>query len=570
MFIKTCASKKNGKIYKHYQIVESYREEKYTRHRVITNLGSLSQKSIASLIRGLNRLKEKPLSLEEAELKSKKVLEYGAVSVLRSLWNRLGISEMIRDHLKETKVSFDVAHYAMLMTIHRLIDPSSKLKLTDLFLRIDFPEIRELDYQKILRSLVYLYQQKDEIEKDLFEKQKDLFNLKVDLVFYDITSTYFEGEGPEFAVHGYSRDHRRDRPQILIALAVTQEGLPIGHETYAGNTSDKTTVKDVIEKLRGRFSINKCIFVGDRGMVSPENEAYLKEHGYEYIFALKKRRLRESREQFEGDLSKYQTLYDTDFDGRQRKLFYLEQRSETEPRIRYIVCHNEIIFKEDTDYVTRRLDKIEARLTEIKTQYKKAATRFKYAAQIPKIGRFFKYGLDKESRFFCVLDEEAVAFEKLIAGKFVLKTDNQTLSAEDIIQSYKTLAVVEQAFKNLKSFIDIQPHYHREDEHVKGHVFICVLAYLLARTLEKYVSRPNQPVITAARILDQLSSVKVVENELNGITIGTVIESDKEVREILKRLGLPGFPGTTAIFDRTVKLPAATVRKLKRYSICSK
>jgi len=570
MFIKTCTTTKGGRSYKHYQIVESYRDNKVVRHSVIANLGSLPQKSIDSLIRGLNRLKDKPLSLQEAVLQSKRIFEYGTVSVLRSLWNRLGVSKIIWKHLKSTKVSFDVASYALLMTVHRLIDPSSKLKLTDLFQKIDFPEIEHLDYQKILRSLVYLYKQKDLIEEDLFEQQKNLFNLKVDLVFYDITSTYFEGDGPDFARHGYSRDHRQDRPQILIALAVTQEGLPIGHETYAGNISDKTTVKDVIEKLKKRFSINKCIFVADRGMVSPENISYLKKNGYEYIFALKKRRLRETQHQFEPDLSKYTALYETDFDGNERKLLYLEQKSDEDPKIRYIVCHNPTVCQEDTTYIERRLEKVKSRLHEIETKYKKSDTRLKYASRISRINRFFKYGINKKGQFFYELNEESIAFEKLIAGKFILKTDNQTLSAAEVIRSYKTLSMVESAFKNLKNFIEIQPHYHREDEHVKGHVFICVLSYLLQRVLEKYISKPHQPRISAERILEALSPVKVIENELNGVTIGTVVESNKEVKEILKRLNLPNFPKTTPITLKSVKLPAATLRKLKRYNICSK
>lgn len=569
MFVKIITTKKAGRSYKHYQIVESYRENKVVRHRVIANIGSLSQKSIDSLIRSLNRLKQTPLTLQEAVLNSKTILEFGTVSVLRQLWNRLGISEMIQRHLQSTKITFEVAPYALLMTIHRLIDPSSKLRLTDLFQRIDFPEIQELDYQKILRSLVYLYKHKDLIEKDLFERQKDLFNLTVDLVFYDITSTYFEGHGPDFAHYGYSRDRRRDRPQILIALAVTQEGFPIGHETYAGNRSDKTTVIEIIDKLKKRFSINKCIFVGDRGMVSPENIAYLQKNHYEYIFALKKRRLRESQEQFEPDLSKYTPLYETDFDGHQRKLLYFEQKSLENIHIRYIVCHNEDMSQEDHHYITERIKKIQGRLQEITSQYRKAHTQLKYAARISRIGRFFKYGI-KNGLLFYTLDEESLAYEKLIAGKYILKTDNQSLSAEGIIHSYKTLSMVESAFKNLKSFVEIQPHYHREDEHVKGHIFICVLAYLLQRMLEKYIAKPQQPLITAGRILDTLSAVKVVENELNGVTIGTVVESSKDVHEILKRLQLPTFPKTVPIRKRTVKLPDVTIRKLKRYAICSK
>lgn len=569
MFLKTCITKRGDKTYRHYQIVKSYRDNGKTKHKVLANLGRLSQKSIDTLIRGLNRLKEKPLTLKEAELRSRKILSYGDVHVLINLWKRLGISQIITKHLKATsKVNFDVSSYALLMSLHRLIDPASKLALTEWFLRVDFPLIRNLDYQKLLRSLAYLYRIKDSVEADLFQAQKNLFNLKVDIVFYDITSTYFEGKGPSFADNGYSRDRRPDRPQILLALAVTQEGLPIGHETHAGNISDKTTVIELIKKLKTRFNIERCIFVGDRGMVSPQNIAYLKKHHYEYIFALKKRRLRETQEKFEPDLNKYKSLKTFSVDGAPQKLKYLELSENTED-VRYIVCHNEQIAIKDRIKVDERLQKMQDRIKEIIDEYKHPDTILKHVNKIYLVGRFFKYGI-RQGHFFYRLKDKIVEFEKLIAGKYILKTDNQTLSAPEIIRSYKNLTLVEDAFKDIKSFIDIRPTYHRFEPHVKGHVFICVLAYLLQRVLERSFSRNSESKITAKRLLDALSEVKVVENELNGHLVGTIVSSTKEVQHILKKLHMSSFGKTTLLYQKTVKLPDVTLRKLRRYDICSK
>lgn len=569
MFLKTCITKRGDKTYRHYQIVKSYRDSGKTKHKVLANLGSLSQKSIDTLIRGFNRLKERPLTLKEAELRSKKILAYGDVQVLINLWNRLRISQIITKHLKATsKVSFDVSTYALLMTLHRLTCPASKLALTDWFMKMDFPLLQRLDYQKLLRSLAYLYRIKDPVEADLFQAQKDLFNLKVDIVFYDITSTYFEGEGPPCAENGYSRDKRPDRPQILLALAVTQEGLPIGHETHAGNISDKTTVIELINKLKTRFNIERCIFVGDRGMVSPQNIAYLKKHHYEYIFALKKRRLRETQEKFEPDLNRYKNLRTFSADGIPQELKYLELLQNSEG-VRYIVCHNEEIAVKDRSKVDERLKKMEDRIKEIVDKYKHPDTILKHASKIYLIGRFFKYGIRKEN-FFYRLKDNIVEFEKLIAGKYILKTDNQTLSTPEIIRSYKNLILVEDAFKDIKSFIDIRPTYHRFEPHVKGHVFICVLAYLLQRVLERSFSRSSEPRITARRLLNALSEVKVIENELNGHLVGTIVDSTKEVKHILNRLCIPPFGKNTLLYQKTVKLPPVTIRKLRRYDICSK
>jgi transposase len=396
-------------------------------------------------------------------------------------------------------------------------------------MRIDFPNIKDLDYQKLLRSLGYLYHIKDNIEVDLFQAQKNLFNLKVDIIFYDVTSTYFEGSGPTYALNGYSRDRRPECPQILLALAVTQEGLPIGHETYAGNISDKTTVISLIEKLKGRFDIKRCIFVGDRGMVSLQNIAYLKEHGYEYIFAF-------------------------------REVKYLEYPPEDEGSC-YIVCHNEQMAIVERVKVDERIEKVRERIQEVLDEYKQPDTILKYVARIYLVDRFFKYGIQQGQFFYC-LKQESVEFEKLIAGKYILKTENKTLTAPEIIQAYKNLMLVESSFKDIKGFIDIQPTYHRYEPYVKGHVFICVLAYLLQRVLERYLAQPNELRITARRLLDALSEVKVVENELNGHLIGTITEQTKKVGAILKRLQMPSFGKTTLLYRKTVKLPSITLRKL--------
>jgi transposase len=520
-------------------------------------------------MRGLNRLRERPLPLKESELRSKKILAYGDIHVLVNLWNRLGISGIITKHLKrDSKVSFDVSAYALLMTLHRLIDPASKLALTDWFTQIDFPLLTNLDYQKLLRSLAYLYRIKDKVEVDLFEAQKNLFNLKVDIIFYDVTSTYFEGEGPAFVDRGYSRDKRPDRPQILLALAVTQEGLPIGHETYAGNISDKTTVIPLIEKLKTRFNIGLCIFVGDRGMVSPQNIAYLKQHQYEYILALRRRRLWETKEKFEPDLSKYKTLKTFSLEGIPGELKYLELTSSSKGE-GYIVCHNEEIATNERNKVNQRIQKIKNRITEITEEHRSPEIILKKVARIYLVDRFFEYGISG-GRFYYDLKEKGVAFEKLIAGKYILKTDNQALSAPEVISAYKNLMLVEDAFKDIKSFIDIRPIYHRYDLHVKGHVFICVLSFLLQRALEKYFARPNEPKVTARRLLAALSEVKVVENEINGHLVGTIVDSTREVHHILKRLDIPSFGKTTLLYPKTVKLPPVTIRKLKRYDICSK
>lgn len=302
MFIKTCKSKKSGKTYLHYQIVQSYRENGKVRHKLIANLGTPSEQDINSLIRGLNRIRETPISLEQAQLQCKKILAFGELAVLDYLWQKMDIDTIIHNCTQSLpKVQFDISPYIKLMVFHRLLNPGSELHLAECFKGIYFPDCDVLEYHKLLRSITYVMRNKDQIEEQLFKKQKDIFHLDVDPVFYDITSTYFEADGPATAKKGYSRDKRNDRNQVLTALAVTKDGYAIGHEVFEGNMLDKSTVKETIDRLKRRFSIDTCIFVGDRGMVTAENIKYMEEQGYRYIFALRRRRLYETEEVIEAD-----------------------------------------------------------------------------------------------------------------------------------------------------------------------------------------------------------------------------------------------------------------------------
>ena len=339
MFIKTSSTTKNGKKYPYYQVVHSYRADGKVKHKVIANLGRLLEKDIDNLIKGLQRIRKQPLSLQQAQLKHSRTLIFGQIYVLDHLWEQLGISQILSScSASLTNVQFPIAPYIKLMTFFRLLQPGSELRLaSEWFSKIYFPQIRVLEYHKLLRALGYLTRIKEEVERRLFERQKDLFHLEVDVVFYDITSTYFESEGPPIAKKGYSRDKRRDRNQVLIALAVTKEGFPIGHEVLEGNKQDQSTAEGMLDILENRFAIDRCIFVGDRGMVSAKNIEYLQAKGYKYIFALKRRRLDEAEEVIEGDLNKYADVVEYDVDGNEKRLKCLER---IEGAVKYVVCHN--------------------------------------------------------------------------------------------------------------------------------------------------------------------------------------------------------------------------------------
>ena len=568
MFIKTCKSIKNGKTYYHYQIAHSYRENGKVKHKLIANLGSLPQKDVESLIKGLKRLRDKPIALEEAKLQCKRILNFADIEVLDYIWKKLEISNIIKECSdKLENIKYNIIPYIKLMTFYRLLNPGSELRLTEWFTDIYFPELQLLEYHKLLRSLTYIMRIKNDIEKKLFEKQKDLFHLEVDLVFYDITSTYFESDGPAIAKKGYSRDKRNDRNQVIITLAITKEGFPIGHEVLEGNLSDKSTVQSTIDTLKQRFEIDKCIFVGDRGMVSQENIEYLNKVGYKYIFALRRRRLHETENIIDEDLSKYTNLVEYDIDGNEKYLKYLEVK---EDNIRYFVCHNPERAEVDKDKLKKRILKINNRIERIIKHKGKADRCIKQFSGIQGISRFYNYGLDNDGKFYYTFKQDAYKYEKLIAGKYVLKTNEALLSAKEIIKAYKNLSRIEDSFRDIKDFLEVRPIFHKSQNNILGHIFISVLAYLLEKVLESYFHVEGKNRITARRIISHLSKIKLVVNKIDDKIFGVVTESTKSVKAILKRLGMNKFTKTYYLEKKKVKIPKTTERKLAKYDICSR
>ena len=227
---------------------------------------------------------------------------YGVALVCHQLWEELGLHELL------TPLGQEVEEAVFRMVVNRLCDPQSKLALVDRHgereggawqSRVEWPSGRpELTYNQYLRAMDALHPHRQELEERLFARVTNLLSLPLRLVFYDLTSTYFEGDGVcELAEYGYSRDHRGDRAQVVIGLAVTQEGIPITHRVFPGSTVDVTTLEPMAEELRRRFGLQEAVLVADRGMFSADNLILLGQSGQRYILALR------ARQQAEGELA---------------------------------------------------------------------------------------------------------------------------------------------------------------------------------------------------------------------------------------------------------------------------
>ncbi|MFQ5824111.1 MAG: IS1634 family transposase [bacterium] len=545
MFIKKSFSTKAKRKIPYYQIVQSYREDGKVKHRVLANLGALSEVQIDGLIRSLNRLKESPYPLDSLKLEHERQFRYGDCYLVSTLWHRLEIGQAIQRLVANTKVGFDVALCTQLMVLNRCVDPMSKLALTEWQKTVYFEAQNSFDYHQILRTLDYLEKIRDELEGVLFHKQVDLFRQSVDLVFFDVTSTYFEGEGPGIAERGHSQDGKPENNQIILALAITKGGLPIGHEIYEGSRKDSQTVVDMLERLKGRFQIDQCIFIGDRGMVSPDNIAELERLNYEYIFALRKRHLRESAAVIEPDLNRYQELK-VDAAGQEiTKLKYLEV---VKGDLRYLVCHNPKVAEEELARLESKLAEKEAAIQKILQGRRPSDGMLKAIARIWNINRYFLYGL-RDGKVWYQPHTKALEQERLVAGKFVLKSSNRSLSPVQIIEAYKNLSEIERAFRTIKSFVEIRPMYHRSESRVRGHVLVCVLAYYIQKVIDQELKRASSPY-SALKAIEKLGEIRLIENVLAGRRFYQSITLGPEHKKILKALKIEPMP--EAVFKEQI------------------
>jgi len=533
------------------KIVENYWYKGQSRQRIVANLGSLEKfknKELEKLIKSLCRLCERE-DLNVENLKTKKSPRYADILTARHLWKELGLDELIDGHMRHTEAKIPVELASFLMVANRLVDPLSKLAISSWYKeKVYLRELEKTHFapHDFYRSMDYLEEMKEDIEKDLYCKLRDLFTLKLNLIFYDTTSSYFEGEGPSIAKHGKSRDHRPDKHQIIIGLLVTDEGIPIAHEVFEGDEADKATVVKTIDDLKRRFRLKRVIFVADRGMVSKTNLDYIEKQGFSYIVTLKKRRLNEAKEAIEAtflDLKEKEKNYEKE---EKEELLFSEYRSKDGPR--YLVCLNPEKKKDDKIYREERIEKGKRNLAKLKHsvetgQLKDREKILKRATlALDKTNRkYFQYSSSKDGLFSYSLRRKVLQEEEILDGIFIIKSTAFDLLPEELIRQYKNLSGVETAFKEIKEFLHLRPIRHYEDDRVRAHVFICVLSYLLEKILEKKMRQAHLNM-TAREALDRLDDIRLAKNEIAGRVFLCPVERETRHKEVLDAVGIKNIP----------------------------
>jgi len=526
MYVKYYKVKRNGKVWEYARLVEAYREGGEVRHRIVKNLGPVrseaDRKRFQEMARGLMPVK-RLVWFEDQRIEG--VFDFGIVYAVEKLWDAHGISRVLNEAFNDGKFEFDAPKIVRLLATHRLHQPSSDLAAFDWMKKKAFADTKGIEFQHVYRTLNQLAKRKEKIEIGIFKELQRTLGLKVDIVFYDLTSTYFEGGGPELAKFGYSRDHRPDRKQLVLALAII-DGIPIAHEVFEGDTADKATLTHAVRKLKERFDIGRIIFVADRGLFSGENLDFLDEEEHEYIIATKRRWNKEIEQ-----------LMLTRLEAK-GKVFAKEVKRDGNRR--YILCINKDTEREERECLQELRRSLEQKLKELSDSWMREGAGRKPSKEnvlnkamkiLGSHKRLFNVKFDRGLMYS--LNREAWRYENAIAGRFLLVTSSD-LTANRVMESYKELRTVEQAFKEIKNFVDIRPIYHFDDDMVRAHVFVCVLAYLTEALIQRLV--PYQSARKTIQELREMQVVKLAAKECRGMFLKELTESD---RTLFKSLGIP-------------------------------
>jgi len=495
-------------------LVKSYRVSGKKKHKTIMPLGradKVDEEHIQKIIFGLSRLTKQPsiannksFEIQDPNIKIYESMDLGVVLVIEKLWKELGLSNLIKKiQNKYKKLQFDLELVFKASVIYRLVKPGSERKMLDWFQDIYLPGTEKLKLQHLYRGLTIISNHQAEIEDYLLEKSRTLFGIDCSLVFFDTTTTYFEGDrldNEALKQMGRSKDHRPDRTQIKVGMVMSRDGIPIHCSFFAGDESDFSILPTVVSDLKEKEGIGEIIFVGDSGMTSKENIENLKRQNISFILGARMRNVKVIREEV-CSLDQISILKNKKLNLRHRvkkNLFVMEKTIENK---RYIICYNPEEAKKDK--ITR--EKVIARLEDNLNNSPKKYINHKLHK------RFLKITEAKTE-----IDLEKAKEEEKFDGLFVIETDTE-LSPEEVALRYKDLLLVERGFRCLKSTLKMRPVYHKCSENIQGHIFISYMAlYFFCLMMKKLEQSKEGMQCEEGQILDSLARIKAHKTEIHG------------------------------------------------------
>jgi len=405
-------------------------------------------------------------------------LSWGGSYLLDAVWRRLELDEVVEELLAKRSFEHDLERLLFALVAGRALNPSSKLALEEWVGREVWIEgLEEVSVHTLYRAMDFLAEHEEEIQRAVYFSVATLLNLEVDLLFFDTTSTYFEvEEEDELRRWGHSKDRREDLPQIVIGLAVTREGIPVRCWVLPGNTSDASVIEDVQRDLAG-WKLNRVVWVVDRGMGGEQQRLALQRGGGHVIMGEKLR----SGAKIPQEVLSHPGRYSPVRENLEVKEVVLGEGSE---RRRYVIVRNPEQAERDRHQREEMLARLEEEIETLNAGISKRDgqhnKRVCALTTHPTMGRYLRELKNGELR----IDRSRVREEEKLDGKYVLYTSDPSLATADVALGYKQLLLVEDAFRTLKSTLDLRPVYHRLEDRIRSHVLLCWLALLLVRVIE--------------------------------------------------------------------------------------
>lgn len=576
MFLKRISIRKNGKRHTYWALVKSVRTARGPRHQVVSYLGELEPGEKAGWVQ-VARVAKRPRHAQRGlfdeaeasdpvpekvevlvrEARVERTQDFGDIYLGLLLWQTLELDKLLDRKVKQGRSRIPIPLMAAVLTLARFCEPSSELHIADTwYLRTALDDLfgipdRVINTQRLYRTHDAILPFKEAIEAHLKERFATLFDTGYDLLLYDVTSTYLEGEAhrnPQ-ARRGYSRDHRPDCKQVCIGLVVTREGLPVAYDVFEGNRHDSTTLQEIVTAMEQRHGRACRIWVLDRGMVSDENIAFLHERNGRYIVGTPKSMLRAFEKEL---LEKTWTEVEA---GVEVRLCPGPQGDET-----FIVCRSQARREKERAMHDRFEKRIEDDLTRLAGRLqrsRKKPDRGQVERQIGRIlGRnsraagLFEITVRKIERDG-VKGHLEVAWKKkeawrdwarLSEGCYVLRTNLTDWKAADLWKSYIQLTQAESAFRTQKSELHLRPIWHHREDRVQAHILFSFLAYAMWKTLEQWMERSglgNGPR-TVIEEFRRIKSTDVVLPTSAGrdVRLRCITTPDEAQRILLDRLGV--------------------------------
>jgi transposase len=569
MYLRHTTVRKNGKVHRYWRLVRSVRVGRRVIQQTVAHLGELDERGRLegrALGRYLIGAPERaqlfddgsahltvPVRLKGVAIERSR--RFGDVYLALALWRGIGLEELCERLLPVGEERVAWAKTAAVLVAARLCEPSSELHIAeDWYRRTALSDLlqlgdEEITKDRLYRGLDHLLAHKAALEAHLSQRCGELFAVENEVLLYDVTSTYFEGqaEANPQAQRGYSRDHRPDCKQVLIALVVTFDGFPLGYEVFAGNTHDARTLQTIVATMEARHGMLRRVWITDRGMASAENMAWLRHTGRRYIIGAPKSELRK----FGSALARADG-WRTVQDGVEVKLTRHPETDET-----VILCRSADRRSKEKAMHDKFSARIEAALERLAARVARAKRRLDPAPVNRQIGRILQQNQRAAARFIIVLEPDScpagfrirvtwdTAFDDWAAlseGAYLLRSNITDWSDQQLWKAYIQLTPAEAAFRIHKDQLKVRPIWHQREDRVQAHILVCFLAFVLWKSLEMWQQRAGLGK-SPRTILEEIARIQshdvVLPTATHGqIRLRCVTQPDPAQAALLDRLGI--------------------------------